>query len=161
MYEAPIKYEENSELKSFTPQVREYQQGYSSEADKKIDYNSFVTEDDAPVDNLLSERQQQLLTDALYASWIYDKPYEACSNVGIYENPPDVPIVPDMFLSLNVELPKDIWQKKNRCNFIGVYGKPPEMVVEVVSNKIGNKRTTKLQKYERMGIKYSRMVVMV
>ena len=30
---------------------------------------NLVTEDDTPVDNLLSEKQQRLLTEPLYSSW--------------------------------------------------------------------------------------------
>jgi len=52
MYEVPVKYEKYSKLESFTLQAREYQQGYSSEVDIEIDYDSFVTEDDTHVGNL-------------------------------------------------------------------------------------------------------------
>jgi len=154
MHEAKVKYQAQSELETFTMQVKEYQHGYSTAPDTLIDYEKFITEDDEPVDNLYSERQQRLLTDTLYTSWAYDRPFVACANVGIYENPPDVPIVPDMFLSLNVILPEDIWTKRNRCYFIGIYGKPPELVIEIVFNKVGNERDAKLRKYERMNIKY-------
>jgi Uma2 family endonuclease len=152
MYEAPVKYDENSSCE--TQHVREDQHEFVSSTVDLIDYDSFVTEDDEPVDNVYSERQQRLLTDVLYTSWKYDRPYMACANVGIYENPPKYPIVPDMFLSLDVKPPQDVWKKKHRCYFISVIGKPPELVVEVVSNKVGNERDIKLKKYERMGVKY-------
>jgi len=122
--------------------------------DSDIDYDSLVTEDDEPVDNLFSERQQKLLTDSLYASWDTDKLFLACANVGIYERIPKEPIVPDMFLSMGVKPAKDIWEKKNRCYMIGVFGKPPELVIEVVSNTVGKERKDKFKKYERMDIKY-------
>jgi len=122
--------------------------------DSDIDYDSLVTEDDEPVDNLFSERQQKLLTDSLYASWNTDEIFLACANVGIYERKPKYPIVPDMFLSMGVKHAKDIWKKKNRCYMIGVFGKPPEVVIEVVSNTVGKERKEKLKKYERMDIKY-------
>ena len=32
------------------------------------DYDQFVTEDDAPVDNFFSEKQQRLLTEPLYSA---------------------------------------------------------------------------------------------
>jgi Uma2 family endonuclease/uncharacterized Zn finger protein (UPF0148 family) len=152
MYETSVTYEEQSNEN--TPYAREDQYDYFSNSADLIDYDRFVTEDDKPVDNVYSERQQRLLTDVLYTSWKNDRPFMACANVGIYENPPTYPIVPDMFLSLNVKPPKDVWKKKHRCYFISVIGKPPELVVEVVSNKVGNKRDAKLKKYERMGVKY-------
>ena len=34
-----------------------------------IDIESLVTEDDTPVDNMPSEKQQRLLTEPLYSSW--------------------------------------------------------------------------------------------
>ena len=127
-----------------------------SDFDDEIDYESLVTEDDEPVDSLYSERQMRLLTDALYASWDYNKPFLACANVGIFEKRPKktIPIVPDMFLSLNVKPAKDFWKKKNRCYMISIFGKPPELVVEIVSNKVGKERGSKFRQYESMGIKY-------
>jgi hypothetical protein len=41
----------------------------------EIDISHLVTEDDGPVDNLFSERQQALLADALEASWMPDRPF--------------------------------------------------------------------------------------
>ncbi|MBF0449488.1 MAG: Uma2 family endonuclease [Candidatus Magnetomorum sp.] len=122
--------------------------------ESEIDYEQLITEDDEPVDNLFSERQQKLLTDSLYTSWDTDKLFLACANVGIYEKIPKKPIVPDVFLSLGVKPAKDIWKKKNRCYMIGVFGKPPELAIEIVSNTIGKERKEKLKKYERMDIKY-------
>ena len=120
----------------------------------EIDYNRFITEDDEPVDNLFSERQQRLLPESLYASWNRDKPFLASSNVGIYEKNPTTPIVPDMFLSLDVTPAKDIWEKKHRCYFISIFGKPPELVIEIVSNKVGQEKKTKRMRYQKMGVKY-------
>ena len=34
-----------------------------------IDYESIITEDDEPVDSLISEKQMRLLTEPLYAGW--------------------------------------------------------------------------------------------
>ncbi|MBF0451909.1 MAG: Uma2 family endonuclease, partial [Candidatus Magnetomorum sp.] len=73
---------------------------------------------------------------------------------GIYEKIPVHPIVPDVFLSLDVKYADDIWKKKNRCYMIGIFGKPPELVIEIVSNKIGQENTTKRDKYASMGINY-------
>ena len=42
-----------------------------------------VTEDDEPVDNLFSAKQQYLLTDALYELWDEDS-FIAATNVGMF-----------------------------------------------------------------------------
>ena len=48
------------------------------------DLTHVVTEDDEPVDNLFSERQQRLLVDSLYASASWLQPFVAMSNVGLF-----------------------------------------------------------------------------
>ena len=125
-----------------------------SKIDTEIDYNQFITEDDEPVDNLFSERQQRLLPESLYASWERDKPFLALSNVGIYETNPTTPIVPDVLLSLDVKPAENIWEKKHRCYFMSIFGKPPELVIEIVSNKVGKERKHKRLRYQNMGVKY-------
>lgn len=51
-----------------------------------LDISHIVTEDDTPVDNL-SEKQQRLLTEALYSSWLApngSKRFLAAANVGLF-----------------------------------------------------------------------------
>jgi len=46
-----------------------------------------VTEDDTPVDNIFSERQQRLLTEPLYATAQFpggERPFIALANVGLF-----------------------------------------------------------------------------
>lgn len=61
-----------------------------------------------------------------------------------------------MMLSLDVTSPqgKEIWLKHYRAYFIHVYGKAPEVVIEVVSDKIGQEADEKLKKYAKIGVKY-------
>ncbi|MBT9584890.1 Uma2 family endonuclease [bacterium] len=118
------------------------------------DLTHVVTEDDEPVDNLFSERQQRLLVDSLYASGMDLQPFVAMANVGLFFNANQPPFVPDVLLSFGVQPPDgDIWEKKNRSYFIWMYGKPPELVVEVVSNKERHEEE-KIQGYARLGIAY-------
>jgi hypothetical protein len=68
------------------------------------DIQSLITEDDTPVDNLPSEKQQRLLTEPLYSSWTgagAERPFLAAANVGIFSVARNPAIVPDMFLSLD------------------------------------------------------------
>jgi hypothetical protein len=118
-----------------------------------------VTEDETPVDSILCERQQRLLTEPLYSSWSApgeNRPFVALSNVGLFHARGENPLVPDMMLSLDVTSPqgKEIWLKHYRAYFIHVYGKAPEVVIEVVSNKVGQEADEKLKKYAAIDIKY-------
>ncbi len=116
-----------------------------------------VTEDDIPVDNIYSEKQQRLLTQSLYDSWNgpgTGRPFIALANVGLFHGINQPPLVPDVLVSLDVELPADIWEKGHRSYMIWVYGKPPEVVIELVSNKVGGEDDAKLRTYARMGVAY-------
>ncbi len=103
------------------------------------DANQLVTEDDTPVDNFASEKQQRLLVGSLYSSK-QQQTFLAAANVGIYHAYRQPAIVPDVFLSFDVEVPKNWWEKQNRCYMLWEFGKPPEVVIEIVSNKEGDLR---------------------
>ncbi|WNN90912.1 hypothetical protein [Gloeocapsopsis dulcis] len=77
------------------------------------DISHLVTEDDTPVDNLLAEKQQRLLTSCLYSSWKPDIPFLATANVGLFYAINKSAIVPDVLLSLDVAVPQD-WQQNPR-----------------------------------------------
>ncbi len=114
-----------------------------------------VTEDDEPVDNPLSEKHQRLSTRPLHASWPGPgpgRPFLAMSNVGLYKTPKSKPIVPDMFLSLDVSLPPDIRKKGNRAYTCWRYGKAPELTMEIVSPSKGGELDDKKDIYEQLGI---------
>jgi Uma2 family endonuclease len=116
-----------------------------------------VTEDDTPVDNIFSEKQQRLLTETLYTSWEgpgEERPFLALANVGLFYAVDVPPLVPDMLLSLDVQAPQDIWEKSNRSYFVWKYGKPPDVVVEVVSNTKGDEAGDKFEEYARIGVRY-------
>ncbi|BAB76966.1 Uma2 family endonuclease [Anabaena sp. FACHB-709] len=117
------------------------------------DANLLVTEDDTPVDNFASAKQQRLLVGSLYSS-LQNQPFLAEANVGIYHTDKQPPIVPDVFLSLDVEIPDNWWEKQNRCYMVWRFGKPPEVVIEIVSNTEGEELSKKLQIYEQMRASY-------
>lgn len=124
------------------------------EHDVDQEYAHVVTEDDEPVDNIYSERQQKLLWECLEASWEPGRPYVALSNVGLFHGPKSDPVVPDFLLSMGVQPPKDVWAKRNRSYFVSVYGKPPELVIEVVSNREGGEDTRKLDQYREFHVSW-------
>ena len=120
----------------------------------ELDISHLVIEDDTPVDNFQSEKQQRLLVEPLYSSWSSDVSFIAATNVGVFYGIKQDPIVPDAFLSLNVTMPADWSQKQNRSYFVWEFGKVPEVCIEIVSNRKGNELDSKKDDYARIGIAY-------
>ncbi len=120
------------------------------------DVSQVVTEDDTPVDNMASLRQQTLLIDSLYTSYVPPdgQPFIAAANVGIFHAVKQPPIVPDFFLSLDSSVPEPYWAKHHRSFFTWVYGKFPELVLEIVSNKEGGEDDSKVREYLNRRILY-------
>ncbi len=116
-----------------------------------------ITEDDTPVDSFPSEKQQRLLTEPLYSSWAgpgEGRSFLVAANVGLFASVREPPLVPDVFLSLDVRVPEDWWSKRRRTYFFWEFGKPPEVVSESVSNQEGGETDTKMRSYARLGIPY-------
>ena len=117
------------------------------------DANLLITEDDTPVDNFPSAKQQRLLVSSLYSS-LELQPFLSEANVAIYHTDGEPAIVPDVFISFDVQTAEDWWKKQNRCYMVWKFGKSPELVMEIVSNKEGEELTKKLKIYERMKVNY-------
>jgi hypothetical protein len=116
-----------------------------------------VTEDNTPVDSLFSEKQMRLLTEPLYASWAgpgQGRPFLVCANVGLFYAIRQPPLVPHTLLSLDVRVPDDLHARAHHSYFWWEYGKVPEAVIEIVSNKEGGELDVMLQKYVQIGILY-------
>ena len=118
------------------------------------DISRLLIEDDTPVDNFQSEKQQRLLTEPLYSSRVLRVPFIAAANVGLFYAIKQDPIVPDVFLSMNVQMPQDWSQKQNRSYFVWEFGKVPEVAIEIVSNKAGKELGSKKDNYARIGVAY-------
>ena len=118
------------------------------------DISHIVIEDDTPVDNFQSEKQQRLLVEPLYSSWLPTMPFIAAANVGLFYALKEDAIVPDALLSLDVEMPEDWSLKQNRSYFAWEFGKFPEVAIEIVSNRKGGELDSKKNDYARMGIAY-------
>ncbi len=125
---------------------------------RKLDIEDVITEDDTPVDGILADKQHRFLVQILNNPHLPpplgQEPFVACTNVGLFSMHLSQPLVPDVFLSLNVKLPHDIFAKRHRAYFIDIYGKPPEVVVEVVSNRKGGEDSKKLREYALIGVRY-------
>ena len=122
--------------------------------DQRPSVEHLVTEDGKPVDNIFSEKQQRLLTEPLYTSWRIDTPFLALANVGLFYSVRVPPFVPDVLLSLNSQAPENLFPKTNRSFFVWEYGKSPDVVIEIVSNREGNEDTDKLFGYAQIGIPF-------
>lgn len=119
------------------------------------DMSHIVTEDDEPVDNVFSAKQQRLLVEPLYTAWKDERVFLADANVGVFRGLHLPALVPDMFLSFDVRVgDDDWWLKENRSYFVWVHGKPPDVVVEIVSNEKGGELDRKMQGYAWMGVPY-------
>ena len=109
------------------------------------------------MDNFPSAKQQRLLVESLYNAWkprASSRPFLADANIAIYYAVGKPPIVPELFLSLDVQVADDWWNKLHRSYFVWVLGKSPDVVIEMVSNRIGQEAGRKLNTYARMRIPY-------
>jgi Uma2 family endonuclease len=120
----------------------------------EVDVSHLVTEDDTPVDNLFSEKQMRLLTEPLHSSWAPGRDFVAMANVGLFFAVRNSAVVPDMLLSMDVQVPEDFWTKTGRSYMCWEYGKIPDLVVEIVSNREGGEASTKMDLYAKQNIPY-------
>ena len=122
------------------------------------DISHLVTEDDEPVDNVFSAKQQRLLIETLYSNTALWNPPErtflADANVGIFASTKEPPLVPDAFVSVDVPIEANFDFEKVRAYFAWVFGKMPEIVVEIVSNRKGGEMLRKMNEYARLHIPY-------
>ncbi|MEM6788570.1 MAG: Uma2 family endonuclease [Myxococcota bacterium] len=131
------------------------------------DTSHLITENDDPVDNIPSEKNQRLLVGSLYASWEGAPPIEidgevltegrrsflATANVGLFDRPINDPLVPDVLVSNDVALGPHEWGPQGtRSYFVWEQGKPPELVIELVSNKKGGELAVKRLRYAQMRV---------
>lgn len=130
------------------------QQLLSTEEIAIPDISNLIIEDDTPVDNFQSEKQQRLLVEPLYSSWLPGISFIAAANVELFYALKQDPLVPDAFLSLGVQLPADWSQKQNCSYFVWELGKVLEVCIEVVSNKVGKELGSKKDDYARIGVPY-------
>jgi Uma2 family endonuclease len=108
--------------------------------------------DDTPVDNELQELLPSLLKSILQILWADRMDWFFGIDMAIYSHPEQPPIVPDGFLSLNVERFYDedlrpsyvLWEEKV----------PPVLAIEIVSTTPGGEYTHKFDAYEEMGVLY-------
>jgi Uma2 family endonuclease len=120
------------------------------------DYDKIITDDGAPVDNAFVEKQYRLLTEPLCSNWAPPggNPFIAVSDVGYFFAMNQPPLVPDVMLSLDVPPRTSLREREHRSYFIWVVGKPPDVVIEIVSDRRGGEEDEKMRAYARLGVRY-------
>jgi Uma2 family endonuclease len=122
-----------------------------------IDYESFVTEDNKPLDSFFLEKLLRLLTQPLFANWPGPgpgRPFIVCANVGYFYQPKASAVVPDVMLSLDATFPANVLEKRGRSYYQWDVGKPPDVVIEAVSDRTGGEAGFKKKLYARLGVPY-------
>ncbi|NER07632.1 MAG: hypothetical protein F6K17_36250, partial [Okeania sp. SIO3C4] len=119
------------------------------------DTSNMILEDDTPLD-FLNEKQQRLLTTVFYsgAEIPINVPFIVAANVGLFSHVRDLGVVPDVFLSLNIMGGEDWWKRNVHSYLFWEFGKPPDIVIDVVSPTSANKLGNKLIEYVKLPISY-------
>jgi hypothetical protein len=78
----------------------------------------------------------------------------ADANVGVFASIYKSAIVPDAFLSLDIQLPPNFREKRYRSYFLWEYGKPPDVVIELISDLRGEELGSKMRDYAQIGTRY-------
>ncbi|NEO56097.1 MAG: Uma2 family endonuclease [Okeania sp. SIO3B5] len=120
------------------------------------DTSNMILEDDTPLDSFINEKQQRLLTTVFYsgAEIPINVPFIVAANVGLFSHVRDSGIVPDVFLSLNIIGSEEWWERNVRSYLFWEFGKPPDVVIEIVSPTPGNELGSKLTDYAQLKIPY-------
>jgi hypothetical protein len=120
-------------------------------------YDHLITEDHKPVESIYIEKSYRLLTCPLYASWSGPgpgRPFLVLANVGYFPQNKNPALVPDCLLSLDVTLPKDLHAKQGHSYYQWDRGKPPDVIIEIVSNTTDGEDSSKMDLYARQAIPY-------
>jgi hypothetical protein len=74
------------------------------------------------------------------------------ANVGVFRSDRQPPLVPDALLSVDVDLGEDLLARENRSYFIWRMGHPPDVVIEIVSDRRGGEDGVKMRGYARIRV---------
>ena len=119
---------------------------------------ALVTEHDAMLNNLFCAKQQRLLVESLYSSWAgpgEGRSFLVEANLGVFYSVHRPPMVPSVVLSVDTRPPEDLWARAKHAYFMWEYGRPPQLVIEIVSRRQSPQGEQKLPNYARMGVPFS------
>ena len=116
------------------------------------------TEHDALLNNLFCAKQQRLLVESLYSSWAgpgEGRSFLVEANLGVFYSVHHAPLVPSVMLSVDAQAPDDLWARAKHAYFMWEFGKPPQMVIEIVTRRQSPQGEQKLPKYAWIGVPFS------
>jgi hypothetical protein len=119
---------------------------------------ALVTEYDALLTNLFCAKQQRLLVESLYSSWAgpgEGRPFLVEANLGVFYSVHRPPLVPSVVLCLDAQAPADLWAKAKHAYFMWENGRPPHMVIEIVTRRQSPQGEEKLPNYAWIGVPFS------
>ena len=118
------------------------------------DISNIILEDETSLDSFFNEKQQRLLTTVFYsgAEIPINVPFIAGTNVGILSHVRHSGIAPDVFLSVDIVDNKEWWEKNIRFYLYWEIGKPPDIVIEIVSLIPEDELGSKLKEYADLRI---------
>jgi len=114
-----------------------------------------ITEDEEPVDSPETEKESRLLTEPIYSNWPGPggrKNFMVMADIGLFFSPTESPLVPDAMLVVNPLKPAPTEGTFVRSYFVWRYGKDPDVLIEIVSNRKGGEATHKLKKCAEISV---------
>jgi hypothetical protein len=109
-----------------------------------------------PSTSTFVEKQRRLLTEPLFGSWAgpgEGRPFVALANVGYFFASRQPPLVPDVLLSLDAPA-GPLSEIERSAYFQWLMGKPPDLIIEIVSDQRGGEEDVKARLYARQGVTF-------
>lgn len=121
------------------------------------DLDSFAFGDLAPVENIFIEKQQRLLTEPLYSGWAgpqSGKSFQAFAGVGFFYGNTTRGQTPNVMVATDTHASTDLSESSNNAYFGWLRWKPPDLIVEIVSDRRAREADFNMATYQRYGVTY-------
>jgi hypothetical protein len=123
----------------------------------ETDFSRYVIEDDEPVEGIYFEKLGRLLAGTLYESWSGPgpgRPFIVASRVGLFGILGEYEALrPDVMLAVDVQF-GDISERCDRSYFTWVRDKPPDVVIDFISERRLGMSYHNPANYARIGVPY-------
>jgi hypothetical protein len=120
------------------------------------DIEAIDTEGEKSVESTYPEKLCRLLAESLVNNWPGpgdDRPFQVFTGVGLFHQWGQPGLCPDLMLALDI-VPEAADSRQGRTYFTWLRGKVPDLVLEVVSDRVADETGHKLRQYQRIGIPY-------
>jgi Uma2 family endonuclease len=125
-------------------------------ADMCPDIETIDTEGPKSVESTYPEKLYRLLAESLVNNWPGPgdgRPFQVFTGVGLFHHYGQPGLCPDLMLALDIT-PDRAESREGRTYFTWLRGKVPDLVLEVVSDRVADEAGHKLRQYQRIGIPY-------